>query len=98
MVKVIPKPLCLENDCHNNVHKYVHNYGGERISGYYLITDAYDDNYGCAVYHSIWRNTYGELVDITPFYDRSYNVFSIHNGEFYYPSVSYDGATYEVTK
>ena len=76
-IPVMPKPLCIDANCHNNVNYYVETYGGEKISGYYFITDTEDVNYGCAIYHSIWKNTYGNFLDITPFQDgREYNMFS----------------------
>jgi hypothetical protein len=96
-VPVIKKPLCIDANCHNNVNHYVHTYGGEKISGYYLITDIDDNTYGCAIYHSIWRNTFGDLVDITPFEDgREYNIFSVMNTTEYYSGVVYDGKEYKL--
>lgn len=96
-VPIIAKPLCINLNCHNNVNKYVDTYGGEKISGYYLITDIIDENCGCAIYHSIWKNTYGELIDITPFSDnRNYNIFSIMSDEDYYSGVLYDGSNYKI--
>jgi hypothetical protein len=96
-IPVISKPLCVSANCHNNVNYYVTTYGGEKISGYYLITDSEDDNFGCAIYHSIWKNTYGNLIDITPFDDgRKYNIFSVLNISKYYSGVSYDGKIYKI--
>lgn len=96
-IPVISKPLCVSANCHNNVNLYVNTYGGEKISGYYLITDTKNDNFGCAIYHSIWKNTYGNLVDITPFNDgRKYNVFSIIHTEEYHSGVAYDGKLYKI--
>ncbi len=96
-VPVIKKPLCVDANCHNNVNRYVNTYGGEKISGYYLITDTEDVTYGCAIYHSIWKNTYGDLVDITPFEDgREYNMFSVMNTTEYYSGVVYDGKGYKL--
>lgn len=96
-VPVVSKPLCADANCHNNVNHYVETYGGEKISGYYLITDTEDVNYGCAIYHSIWKNTYGDLVDITPFEDdREYNMFSVSNTEDYFSGVAYDGRDYKI--
>ena len=72
-------------------------YGGEKISGYYLITDVDDETYGCAIYHSIWKNTYGDLIDITPFGDeREYNMFSVLDTTEYYSGVAYDGKVYKI--
>lgn len=91
-IPIIHKPLCKFANCHNNVSHYVKTYGGERVVGYYLITDLYDDNYGCAIYHSIWKNTFGVMVDITPFEDnREYNIFTICNNKQYYSGIVYDG-------
>jgi len=96
-VPVVLKPLCADANCHNNVNHYVNTYGGEKISGYYLITDVGDDTYGCAIYHSIWKNTYGDLIDITPFDDgREYNMFSVLDATDYYSGVSYDGKVYKI--
>ena len=96
-VPVVSKPLCAGANCHNNVNHYVNTYGGEKISGYYLITDVDDETYGCAIYHSIWKNTYGDLIDITPFDDgREYNMFSVLNDTEYYSGVVYDGKVYKI--
>ena len=96
-VPVVSKPLCADANCHNNVSHYVSTYGGEKLSGYYLITDVDDETYGCAIYHSIWKNTYGNLIDITPFGDgREYNIFSVLNTTNYYSGVAYDGKRYKL--
>lgn len=96
-IPVVSKPLCISANCHNNVNHYVSTYGGEKITGYYLITDVYNNNYGCAIYHSVWKNTYGDLVDITPFEDdREYNMFSTLNSEKYYSGVVYNNDVYEI--
>jgi hypothetical protein len=98
-IPVVEKPLCVDTNCHNNVNHYVNTYGGEKISGYYLITDVDNKNYGCAIYHSIWKNTYGNLIDITPFDDgREYNIFSVLNTTEYYSGVAYDGKIYKILK
>jgi len=98
-IPVVSKPLCADANCHNNVNHYVNTYGGEKISGYYLITDADDETYGCAIYHSIWKNTYGDLIDITPFEDgREYNIFSVLNTVEYYSGILYDGYEYIILK
>lgn len=98
-VPVVVKPLCADANCHNNVNHYANTYGGEKISGYYLITDIDDESYGCAIYHSIWKNTYGNLIDITPFEDsREYNMFCEFNGKNYYPGVVFNNGKYEVLK
>jgi hypothetical protein len=98
-VPVVLKPLCADANCHNNVNHYVNTYGGEKISGYYLITDVDDETYGCAIYHSIWKNTYGDLIDITPFDDgREYNMFSVLDTTDYYSGVAYDGTNYKILK
>lgn len=96
-VPVVSKPLCVDANCHNNVNHYVNTYGGEKISGYYLITDVDDETYGCAIYHSIWNNTYGNLIDITPFDDgREYNIFSRLDNKEYYSGVVYTGKEYKL--
>jgi hypothetical protein len=96
-VFIVDKPLCVDANCHNNVNHYVNTYGGEKISGYYLITDVDNDNYGCAIYHSIWKNTYEELIDITPFNDgRKYNMFCVQDTKKYYSGVLYNGQDYKI--
>lgn len=96
-IPIVSKPLCVHANCHNNVNHYVSTYGGKKISGYYLITDVDDENYGCAIYHSIWKNTYDEIIDITPFEDnREYNIFSTLNSNDYYSGVLYDGEDFKV--
>jgi len=98
-IPVIKKPLCIDSNCHNNVNHYINTYGGEKISGYYLITDVKDTIYGCAIYHSIWKNTYGDLIDITPFEDgRVYNIFSVLHDTKYHSGVLYDGNDYKILK
>lgn len=94
-VPVIPKPLCTNANCHNNVNHYVKTYGGEKISGYYLITNIDDINYGCAIYHSVWKNTYNNIIDITPFEDnREFNIFTVLKSKDYYSGVVYNGIEY----
>lgn len=96
-IPVISKPLCLPDNCHNNVNHYVNTYGGEKISGYYLITDVLDNTCGAAIYHSVWKNTFGDIIDITPYKDnREYNMFSIMNENDYYSGVLYDGKEFEL--
>ena len=74
-VKCLHKPNCFENDCHNNVNKYIHMYGGELITGFYLLINSDDGNW-VAIRHSIWKNPFGNIIDITKFKDeRSYNIF-----------------------
>ena len=74
-ISLNPKPNCVENNCHNNVDVYVNMYGGEKITGYYLVFDI-DFNRFIAFRHSIWKNTYGDFIDITPFSDgRKWNLF-----------------------
>lgn len=74
-VKLNAKPNCFENNCHVNVDNYVSMYGGEKIKGYYLIYDI-DNNRFIAIHHSIWKNTYGDIIDITRFSDgRKWNLF-----------------------
>jgi len=98
-VPVVYKPLCADANCHNNVNHYVNTYGGEKISGYYLITDVDNETYGCAIYHSIWKNTYGYLVDITPFKDgREYNMFCTMTTDKYYSGVLFNGKNYITLK
>lgn len=96
-VPIISKSLCIDANCHNNVNQYVNTYGGGKISGYYLITDIDNEKYGCAIYHSIWKNTYDKIIDITPFEDgRKYNIFSILDTPEYYSGVVYNGNDYTI--
>ena len=74
-IKVESRSNCTENNCHNNVDLYVSMYGGNKITGYYLVYDM-DNNRFIAIRHSIWKNTYEDLVDITKFSDnREWNLF-----------------------
>lgn len=74
-IPIIPKPHCTEWNCHNNVLQYVNLYGGERILGYYFIKEI-ETNKIIAIKHSVWENTFNEIIDITPFSDkRKYNIF-----------------------
>lgn len=76
IVKCYTKPNCLENECHSNVSNYVKLYGGSKITGYYLIADSIKTGSFVAIKHSVYLNTYGEHIDITPFSDkRKYNIF-----------------------
>lgn len=78
-VKCLKKPLCIENECHTNCIKYSTRFGGERILGYYFITDIDDTTKCVAVKHSIYKNNIGDKIDITPFSDkREYNIFIPH--------------------
>ncbi len=75
IVPVIKKPNCSELKCHLNVEKYVNSYGGQKILGYYFIVNNHNNKI-IGIKHSIWKNTYGNLIDITPFSDnRRYNIF-----------------------
>ena len=48
-------------------------------------------------YHRIWKNTYGNLIDITPFDDgREYNIFSTLDTKEYYSGVVYTGKEYKL--
>ena len=68
------KPLTKENDCHNNVLRYVSTYGGQQIKGYYLAVDRHSEVWA-AFGHSVWKRD-SELIDITPVSDeRTHNIF-----------------------
>lgn len=74
-VNCVSKPHCTENNCHNNVFNYVNLYGGSQVIGFYLLINI-EDNSIIGVKHSIWRNTYNKVIDITKFKDnRKYNIF-----------------------
>ena len=75
-IPITPKPHCLPNQCHNNVARYVSEYGGEQVRGYYFITNIDDDSDGCAIYHSVVYKD-GVFIDITPHNDtRTHNLFA----------------------
>lgn len=63
------------NDCHNSCIEQVKIFGGKRRIGYYFV-----QGFGTiqAIYHSVWENPLGELIDIVPYQDRrEYNIFSM---------------------
>lgn len=73
-IKITPRPLTKENECHYNVAKHVKQYGGSQVKGYYLAVDKYSKRWA-AFGHSIWQRD-DEMIDITPVPDnRTYNVF-----------------------
>jgi len=75
-IPITPKPHCVPNNCFNNVARYVSEYGGEQVYGWYFITSIDDENDGTAISHSIWKKG-GKLIDITPHNDsREYNLFA----------------------
>ena len=88
-VKCYKKPLCIENECHKNCLIYSNMYGGKVIKGYYFITNL--DTSSCiAIKHSIYMNTYGEFIDITPFSDnRKYNLF-LENDKINYKHLEFN--------
>lgn len=67
-IDVCPAPWAALNECFNNVHRMVKQYGGSMISGWAvwqrgnMLLDAEA--------HAIWRAPDGKLIDITP---HSYN-------------------------
>ena len=75
-IPITPKPHCTPNNCFNNVARYVSEYGGEQVYGWYLITSLDDETDGTAIAHSVWKRD-GILIDITPHNDpREYNLFT----------------------
>lgn len=74
-VEINHKPLCKELQCHTNVLEYVNIYGGEHVLGYYFIKNIVNERYE-AILHSIVKKE-GQLIDITPFCDRQYNIMGI---------------------
>lgn len=89
-VKLNVKPNCLENNCHNNVDKYVNMYGGMKITGYYLVYDIDYDRF-IAIRHSVWKNSYGDIIDITPFSDgRKWNLFIESDRKETYINIVYE--------
>lgn len=53
------------NECHLNVLRQVSEHGGSMVSGWMLFE--VDDGSYTSMYHSVWRNGAGELVDVTPY-------------------------------
>lgn len=53
-----------ENECFDNVERYIQKYGGERILGWQLMRWA--NIMIEAQAHAIWRSPTGELLDISP--------------------------------
>lgn len=73
-IKITPKPLTRENECHYNVAKHVKQYGGSQVKGYYLAVDKYSKQWA-AFGHSVWQRD-AKLIDVTPVSDnRTYNIF-----------------------
>ena len=73
-LEIVNKPMTKENDCHNNVLRYVSMYGGQQVKGYYLAVDKYSEKWA-AFGHSVWKRD-EELIDITPVTDeRTHNMF-----------------------
>ena len=73
-IKITPKPLTKENECHYNVLRHVKQYGGSQIKGYYLAVDKYSKLWA-AFGHSIWKRE-NTMIDITPISDkRTHNIF-----------------------
>jgi len=64
-------------------------YGGGVLKGYYFITDV-KTNTCIAIKHSVYMNTYGDIIDITPFEDnRKYNLF-LPNDEINYKYLEFN--------
>jgi hypothetical protein len=69
-----PDASCEENICHTNVKNYILGHGGKKILGYYFLESAWGYQ---AILHSVWQDSDGNLIDITPFADkRNTNVFA----------------------
>ena len=76
-VDVEPEIHASLNDCHNNVINQIDIIGGTQIKGYYWLEDL-DNNRFLAISHSVWQNTRGDILDITPCIDqRESNLFSL---------------------
>lgn len=66
-VDVIPKNGYLQNDCHNNVSRYVsENPGAIQIYGYYIVESK---SFLQAIYHSVVERIDTKLIDVTPYSD-----------------------------
>lgn len=73
-IPVNPDASCEENICHTNVKNYILGHSGEKILGYYFLESAWGYQ---AILHSVWQDSDGNLIDITPFADkRNINVFA----------------------
>lgn len=63
-IVIKPKPLCVVNDCHNNVINYISKYGGKRVIGFYILKEKGKNNF-VGVTHSVVKK--GDVyIDITP--------------------------------
>lgn len=63
-VPVEPQPNCRENDCFNNVDKYIQHHFGEKICGWAIWQKA--NIMIEAEAHAIIKTESGQLIDITP--------------------------------
>jgi len=54
----------VELDCHTNVSKLVHTYGGYDVRGYYVVYKENLKTFGFFP-HSVWETPEGKLVDVT---------------------------------
>lgn len=63
------------NNCHNNVLDHIEIYGGTRRVCYYMLEA---NGLYQAIYHSVWQDEHGKLLDITPHADgRDYNIIAL---------------------
>jgi len=53
-----------KEDCHSNVSKLVHTYGGYDVRGYYVVYNEPTKTF-CFNPHSVWKTPEGKLVDVT---------------------------------
>lgn len=78
-IKIESKANCRLHDCHNNALKYVNDYGGERLIGYYIIEN---NKKIYAVLHSIVKTQSGKLIDITPSeFNFNFRLFGLLNNQ-----------------
>ncbi len=84
--KIIPLHEELSSDvnfCFQNVKKQVNNFGGAQIFGWKIWKHSFMIE---AEFHSIWRNTSNELIDITPQADNSKQILFVTDNK-----TKYDG-------
>ena len=85
-IDVCPAPWAALNECFNNVHRMVKQYGGSMISGWAvwqrgnMLLDAEA--------HAIWRAPDGKLIDITPHIYNEKRILFLFDS-----SVCYQGVT-----
>jgi hypothetical protein len=65
VVTIPVNPIGRVKECHQNVQDHVAVHGGEQIQGW-IFQPTVDHRLIRAFWHSVWRSTTGETVDLTP--------------------------------